>query len=86
MKKIASQGDGVIPALSRRHFIQASSALVALPFVSTSVRADAATPSVAENTPPEKVVQTCSTFDCAENVIFVRTLAMGSDPYFYPSG
>lgn len=40
------------------------SALVALPFVSTSVRADAATPSVAENTPPEKVVQTCSTFDC----------------------
>lgn len=34
MKNIKSQGNGEQPAISRRHFIQASSALIALPFVS----------------------------------------------------
>ncbi len=33
MKKNKHQGEGLIPAISRRHFIQAGSALAALPFV-----------------------------------------------------
>ncbi|VDZ98847.1 putative anaerobic dimethylsulfoxide reductase [Salmonella enterica subsp. enterica] len=36
MKNIKSQGNGEQPAISRRHFIQASSALIALPFVSSA--------------------------------------------------
>ena len=33
MKKNKHQGEGLIPAISRRQFIQAGSALAALPFV-----------------------------------------------------
>ena len=35
MKKNKHQGEGLIPAISRRQFIQAGSALAALPFVGT---------------------------------------------------
>lgn len=41
MKNIKSQGNGEQPAISRRHFIQASSALIALPFVSSPATAQA---------------------------------------------
>ncbi|EHR1794288.1 molybdopterin-dependent oxidoreductase [Salmonella enterica] len=64
MKNIKSQGNGEQPAISRRHFIQASSALIALPFVSLPATAQARAVTATENRPAEKVVQTCSTFDC----------------------
>lgn len=64
MKNIKSQGNGEQPAISRRHFIQASSALIALPFVSSPATAQARAVTATENSPAEKVVQTCSTFDC----------------------
>ncbi|EAB8267782.1 dimethyl sulfoxide reductase subunit A, partial [Salmonella enterica subsp. enterica] len=64
MKNIKSQGNGEQPAISRRHFIQASSALIALPFVSSPAIAQARAVTATENRPAEKVVQTCSTFDC----------------------
>lgn len=64
MKNIKSQGNGEQPAISRRHFIQASSALIALPFVSSPATAQARAVTATENRPAEKVVQTCSTFDC----------------------
>lgn len=64
MKNIKSQGNGEQPAISRRHFIQASSALIALPFVSSPATAQARAVTATENRPAEEVVQTCSTFDC----------------------
>ncbi|EDS6428065.1 molybdopterin-dependent oxidoreductase [Salmonella enterica subsp. enterica] len=64
MKNIKSQGNGEQPAISRRHFIQASSALIALPFVSSPATAQARAVTATENRPAEKGVQTCSTFDC----------------------
>lgn len=64
MKKIKSQGNGDQPAISRRNFIQASSAMIALPFISSTGTARARTAPAAENMSTETVVQTCSTFDC----------------------
>lgn len=64
MKKLHSQRETGPVAISRRSFLQASSALVALPFVSTPAQATATPAAPAENAPQEKVVQTCSTFDC----------------------
>lgn len=64
MKENKNQEEGLIPALSRRHFIQAGSALAALPFVVTTSKARAQGTVAADVTPEEKVVQTCSTFDC----------------------
>ncbi|EAQ1567092.1 dimethyl sulfoxide reductase subunit A [Salmonella enterica subsp. arizonae serovar 41:z4,z23:-] len=64
MKKITCKGNSEQPAISRRNFIQASSALIALPFVSSTATAQARAVTATENRPAEKVVQTCSTFDC----------------------
>ena len=64
MKENNNQEEGLIPALSRRHFIQAGSALATLPFVVTTSKARAQGTVAADVTPEEKVVQTCSTFDC----------------------
>ncbi len=53
------------PQVSRRNFLQATSALITLPFISSTAKAQSpdASPEV---TAPEadKVVPTCSTFDC----------------------
>ena len=64
MKKNKKLRESLNPALSRRHFIQAGSALAALPFVVKGGKAQAATMPAAVNEPEEKVIQTCSTFDC----------------------
>lgn len=64
MNNIHKKGEGVFPPVSRRHFIQASSALVALPFISLPSRGQAETAPVAAEAVQENVVQTCSTFDC----------------------
>lgn len=64
MKKNKHQGEGLIPAISRRQFIQAGSALAALPFVVKTGKVQAQGAAVSDATPEEKVVQTCSTFDC----------------------
>ncbi len=72
MKNIKSQGNGEQPAISRRNFIQASSALIALPFFSSTATAQARAVTATENRLVEKVVQTCSTFDCGANAIFER--------------
>lgn len=64
MKDTKNHGDEVLPSVSRRHFIQASSALIALPFVSLPVCSEATPTSITAPNMPEKVVQTCSTFDC----------------------
>ena len=63
MKKNKHQGEGLIPATSRRHFIQAGSALAALPFVVKTGKGQAQDAAVSDATPEEKVAQTCSTFD-----------------------
>ena len=63
MKKNKKLRESLNPALSRRHFIQAGSALAALPFVVKGGKAQAATMPAAVNEPEEKVIQTCSTFD-----------------------
>ncbi len=64
MKKNKHQGEGLIPAISRRQFIQAGSALAALPFVVKTGKVQAQGAAVSDATPEETVVQTCSTFDC----------------------
>ena len=64
MKKNKHQGEGLIPAISRRQFIQAGSGLAALPFVVKTGKVQAQGAAVSDATPEEKVVQTCSTFDC----------------------
>lgn len=64
MEKNKHQGEGTIPAISRRQFIQAGSALAALPFVVKTGKVQAQGAAVSDTTPEEKVVQTCSTFDC----------------------
>lgn len=54
-------------ALTRRRFLQASSALAALPFVSLpAAHARTVSPDAADATAamPEQIVATCSTFDC----------------------
>lgn len=54
-------------ALTRRRFLQASSALAALPFVSLpAAHARPLSPDAADATAatPEQIVATCSTFDC----------------------
>lgn len=54
-------------ALTRRRFLQASSALAALPFVSLpAAHARPVSPDAADATAatPEQIVATCSTFDC----------------------
>ncbi|ECR8539582.1 hypothetical protein F2E11_13705 [Salmonella enterica] len=48
MKNIKSQGNGEQPAISRRNFIQASSALIALPFVSSTATAQASAVTATE--------------------------------------
>lgn len=48
MKEIKSQGNGEQPAISRRNFIQASSALIALPFVSSTATAQERVATVTE--------------------------------------
>ena len=54
--------------ISRRHFIQASSALVTLPFFSSNTMAATQDHAIAEKTidakESERVVSTCSSFDC----------------------
>ncbi|WES67095.1 DMSO/selenate family reductase complex A subunit [Superficieibacter sp. HKU1] len=60
-----SPPEKLLPHLSRRHFLQASSALIALPFFTAP--GHAASESVqpaAESGAAERVVHTCSTFDC----------------------
>lgn len=64
MTKIKSQGDGLLPAVSRRQFIQAGSALAALPFVARVGKAEASEGTAAQDEPAENIIQTCSTFDC----------------------
>lgn len=64
MTKIKSQGDGLLPAVSRRQFIQAGSALAALPFVVRIGKAEASEGTAAQDEPAENIIQTCSTFDC----------------------
>lgn len=64
MKKNKNQGEGFIPEISRRHFIQAGSALAALPLVVTTRNVQAQDAAATRAAPEEKVVQTCSTFDC----------------------
>lgn len=51
--------------LSRRHFVQASAALVSLPFISSNVKSQPANIPIANvlNDGTE-IVSTCSTFDC----------------------
>ncbi|EGO8360334.1 dimethyl sulfoxide reductase subunit A [Escherichia coli] len=53
------------PQVSRRNFLQATSALITLPFISSTAQAQSPDASP-EITAPEadKVVPTCSTFDC----------------------
>ena len=54
--------------ISRRHFIQASSALVTLPFFSSNTMAATQDHAITEKTidakESERVVSTCSSFDC----------------------
>ncbi len=60
-----SPPEELLPHLSRRHFLQASSAMIALPFFTAP--GHAASESVqpaAESGAAERVVHTCSTFDC----------------------
>ena len=64
MKKNKNQGEGFIPEISRRHFIQAGSALAALPLVVPTRNVQAQDAAATRAAPEEKVVQTCSTFDC----------------------
>ena len=64
MTKIKSQGDGLLPAVSRRQFIQVGSALAALPFVARVGKAEASEGTAAQDEPAENIIQTCSTFDC----------------------
>jgi len=64
MKKNKKLRESLNPTLSRRHFIQAGSALAALPFVVKAGKAQTTTVPAAVDAPEEKVIQTCSTFDC----------------------
>lgn len=50
MKKNKHQGEGLIPAISRRHFIQAGSALAALPFVVKTGKVQAQDAAVSDAT------------------------------------
>jgi anaerobic dimethyl sulfoxide reductase subunit A len=60
-----SPPEELLPHLSRRHFLQASSAMIALPFFTAPGHA-ASEPvqPAAESGTAERVVHTCSTFDC----------------------
>lgn len=52
-------------SLSRRHFVQVSTALVSLPFISSNVKSQATQiPITNELNDETQVVTTCSTFDC----------------------
>lgn len=53
------------PQVSRRSFLQATSALITLPFISYTAKAQSpdASPEVTASV-ADKVVPTCSTFDC----------------------
>lgn len=82
MKKNKNQGEGFIPEISRRHFIQAGSALAALPLVVTTRNVQAQDAAATRAAPEEKVVQTCSTFDCGGSVIFELTSAKALSPVF----
>lgn len=66
--------------ISRRHFIQASSALVTLPFFSSNTMAATQDHAIAEKRLTPKRVSVLSlpvvVLTVAENVIFARTLKM----------
>lgn len=65
MDKLNKPDDKEPLAVSRRHFLQASSALITLPFVSSFGHAASAPAAQAETgLAPEQVIPTCSTFDC----------------------
>lgn len=64
MDKTDNTEDDIFPAVTRRGFLQASSALVTLPFLATSVSAAQAKNETSSGAQDERVVQTCSTFDC----------------------
>lgn len=70
MKKNKHQGEGIIPAISRRQFIQAGSALAALPFVVKTGNVQAQGTAVTDAT----VVR----LTAAASVIFVLTSARAS--------
>ncbi|EMV8749388.1 molybdopterin-dependent oxidoreductase [Escherichia coli] len=53
------------PQVSRRSFLQATSALITLPFISSAAKAQSSDASPEVTAPvADKVVPTCSTFDC----------------------
>ncbi|EON7946380.1 molybdopterin-dependent oxidoreductase, partial [Escherichia coli] len=53
------------PQVSRRSFLQATSALITLPFISSTAKAQSPDASPEVTAPvADKVVPTCSTFDC----------------------
>lgn len=60
-----SPPEELLPHLTRRHFLQASSAMIALPFFTAPGHAaSASVQPAAESGTAERVVHTCSTFDC----------------------
>ncbi|EAO1507499.1 hypothetical protein EYJ18_02985 [Salmonella enterica] len=71
MKNIKSQGNGEQPAISRRHFIQASSALIALPFVSSPATAQARAVTATER---KKSFRHAALLTAGANAIFGRML------------
>lgn len=76
MKKNKHQGEGLIPAISRRQFIQAGSALAALPFVVKTGKAQAQGAAVSDATPEEKWCKPVVRLTAAASVIFVLTSVM----------
>lgn len=74
MKNIKSQGNGEQPAISRRHFIQASSALIALPFVSSPATAQARAVTATENSLRKKSFRHAALLTAGANAIFGRML------------
>lgn len=63
MKKIKCHNEGM-HTISRRDFLQVSWALVALPFVSSPLKAGVSETVIEDKNAAEKIIQTCSTFDC----------------------
>lgn len=76
MKKNKHQGEGLIPAISRRQFIQAGSALAALPFVVKTGKVQAQGAAVSDATPEEKWCKPVVRLTAAASVIFVLTSVM----------
>ncbi|EDU2203373.1 hypothetical protein C9C63_001991 [Salmonella enterica subsp. enterica serovar 4,[5],12:i:-] len=74
MKNIKSQGNGEQPAISRRHFIQASSALIALPFVSSPATAQARAVTALKTGLRKKSFRHAALLTAGANAIFGRML------------